>query len=49
MDPRGVGAWNMHPLSSTEEAIWAMDEDEAGQAGKVRHIECYVRCSMIDD
>lgn len=34
MDPRGVGAWNMHPLSATEEAIWAMDEDEAGKEGK---------------
>jgi len=27
----------MHPLSATEEAIWAMDEDEAGKEGKVKH------------
>jgi hypothetical protein len=37
MDPRGLGAWNMHPLSETEEAIWAMDEDEAGREGRVSH------------
>lgn len=28
MDPRGVGSWNMLPLSSTDDAIWAMDNDE---------------------
>ena len=35
MDPRGVGKWNMLPLSTTEEAIWAMDDMEAGERGQV--------------
>jgi len=37
MDPRGIGAWNMSPLSTTEEAIWAMDKDEAGDEGRVSY------------
>ena len=34
-DPRAIGNWDMFPLGSTEEAIWAMDEDEAGRDGTV--------------
>jgi len=34
MDPRGVGVWDRMPLSTTEEAIWAMDVSEAGKEGK---------------
>ena len=30
----------MLPLQATEEAIWAMDNDEAGPNGLVRVFEC---------
>eukprot|EP00978_Attheya_sp_CCMP212_P003573 scaffold7494_cov55-Attheya_sp.AAC.5 len=33
MDQRGIGRWNMSPLKSTEDAIWALDADEAGKSG----------------
>jgi hypothetical protein len=36
MDQRGIGRWNMSPLKSTEDAIWALDADEAGKNGMVR-------------
>ena len=36
MDPRGVGIWNMRSLADTEEAVWAMDDLEAGADGKER-------------
>ncbi len=29
MDPRGIGLWDMHSISDMEEAIWALDHDEA--------------------
>jgi len=34
MDPRGVGLWDKQPISTIEEAIWAMDNDEAGKDGE---------------
>ena len=34
MDPRAIGKWDMQPLSSTEYAVWAMDNDEGGNDGK---------------
>lgn len=33
MDPRAIGAWDFSPKNSTEEAVWAMDADEAGPSG----------------
>jgi len=33
MDPRALGKWDMLPLDSTEAAVWAMDNDEAGTDG----------------
>ena len=35
MDPRGLGDWNMRSLSTVEEAVWAMDDAEAGKIGNV--------------
>lgn len=35
MDPRGVGLWDMQHISDVEEAIWALDHDEAGLYGEV--------------
>lgn len=35
MDPRGIGLWDMQTMSMIEEAIWAMDYDEAGTHGYV--------------
>ena len=35
MDPRAVGLWDMEKISVMEEAIWAMDHDEAGKHGDV--------------
>lgn len=34
MDPRAIGKWDMQQLSTTEYAVWAMDEDESGMDGK---------------
>ncbi|KAL7535143.1 hypothetical protein ACHAXR_006298, partial [Thalassiosira sp. AJA248-18] len=34
MDPRAIGAWDFAALNATEEAVWALDADEAGQYGK---------------
>lgn len=34
MDPRAIGAWDFAALNATEEAVWAMDVDEAGKYGK---------------
>ena len=39
MDPRGIGLWDRQKLSSIEEAIWAMDYDEAGMHGYVSIID----------
>jgi len=33
LDPRAVGKWDILPLQTTEEAIWAMDAAEAGEYG----------------
>jgi len=33
MDQRGAGKWDMLPLQTTQEAIWAMDVKEAGPDG----------------
>jgi broad specificity phosphatase PhoE len=33
LDPRAVGKWDILPLQTTEEAIWAMDTTEAGDYG----------------
>ena len=34
MDPRAIGAWDFAALNATEEAVWAMDADEAGISGR---------------
>ena len=34
MDPRAIGMWDMAALNATEEAVWALDADEAGTYGK---------------
>jgi len=34
MDPRAIGAWDFAALNATEEAVWAMDAEEAGVYGK---------------
>jgi hypothetical protein len=36
MDQRGIGKWDMLPLDSTLEAVWAMDAKEADKDGWVR-------------
>jgi hypothetical protein len=36
LDQRGIGQWDMFPLDTTQEAIWAMDVMEAGNDGRVR-------------
>lgn len=33
LDQRGIGKWDMLPLDSTEDAVWAMDAREAGKEG----------------
>lgn len=33
MDPRAIGGWDFSPKNITEEAVWAMDTDEAGPSG----------------
>ncbi len=33
LDPRAVGKWDILPLQTTQEAIWAMDDAEAGEYG----------------
>jgi hypothetical protein len=40
MDQRGIGKWDMLPLDSTEDAVWAMDASEAGKEGLVRKRIC---------
>jgi broad specificity phosphatase PhoE len=35
LDPRAIGMWDCGTLSSTEAAVWAMDNDEAGAYGRV--------------
>ena len=35
MDPRAIGKWDMLPLASTQSAVWAMDQKEAGSDGQV--------------
>ncbi|KAK1738386.1 phosphoglycerate mutase family protein [Skeletonema marinoi] len=34
MDPRAIGGWDFSPKNATEEAVWAMDFDEAGPSGR---------------
>lgn len=34
MDPRAIGAWDFGAYNETMEAVWAMDETEAGVNGK---------------
>lgn len=34
MDPRAIGGWDFGALNATEEALWALDADEAGIYGK---------------
>jgi broad specificity phosphatase PhoE len=34
LDPRAIGMWDCGTLSSTEAAVWAMDNDEAGAYGR---------------
>jgi len=34
LDGRGVGAWDFASLNKTQEAVWAMDVDEAGISGR---------------
>lgn len=33
MDPRAIGGWDFAALNTTEEAVWALDADEAGPFG----------------
>lgn len=35
LDPRAIGMWDCGAQSSTEAAVWAMDNDEAGAYGRV--------------
>ena len=35
MDPRAIGKWDMLQLNSTQRAVWAMDQKEAGNDGQV--------------
>lgn len=37
MDPRAIGKWDMLQLDSTQKAVWAMDEREAGNDGQVSY------------
>jgi len=34
MDPRAIGGWDFAALNATEEAVWALDVEEAGPNGK---------------
>ena len=34
LDGRGVGAWDFAAMNKTQEAVWALDVDEAGIAGR---------------
>lgn len=34
MDPRAIGGWDFSQLNQTEEAVWALDVDEAGVYGR---------------
>jgi len=34
LDPRAIGGWDFAALNATEEAIWALDFDEAGPSGR---------------
>jgi len=34
MDPRGIGKWDMQRLSTTEEAVWALDHHKSGKEGR---------------
>jgi hypothetical protein len=43
MDPRAIGKWDMLPLASTQGAVWAMDNKEAGNDGVVSLIHLYHR------
>jgi len=36
LDPRAIGKWDMLSMASTQAAVWAMDNDEAGADGRVR-------------
>lgn len=46
MDPRGVGLWDRHSISDMEEAIWALDHDEAGIYGDVS-TTCFMKLFII--
>ena len=35
MDPRAIGKWDMLRISLAENAIWALDANEAGTEGRV--------------
>lgn len=37
MDQRGVGAWDMMDLQSTQDAVWALDVQQAGSEGLSGH------------
>ncbi|KAL7470284.1 hypothetical protein ACHAXS_010512, partial [Conticribra weissflogii] len=34
LDPRAIGGWDFAALNATEEAVWALDADEAGPSGR---------------
>ena len=36
MDPRGLGSFDRQKISVVENAVWAMDDSEAGKEGRVR-------------
>ena len=36
MDPRGLGSFDRQKISMVENAVWAMDNAEAGKEGRVR-------------
>ena len=48
MDPRGIGLWDMQQLLEIEEAVWALDHDEAGKFGYVSDFFCFIlACSLV--
>lgn len=44
MDQRGAGKWDMLPLQTTQEAIWALDVEEGGTEGLVSLVCLFVLC-----
>lgn len=54
MDPRAIGNWDMLPLATTQSAVWAMDDKEAGPNGLVsslcmRKLISFMYCCISDN